>query len=117
MRRLCLTAVAVVLASLSALAQPTYDRWALADSIDAVLGERAFGPAHWGAHVVDLETGEVYYSRDAYASFIPASNMKLLSTAAALDALRWLYATPPYDYGPAPWYMTEGGIPPAPKPN
>jgi predicted alpha/beta superfamily hydrolase len=37
--------------------------------------------------------------------------------AAALDALRWLYATPPYDYGPAPWYMTEGGIPPAPKPN
>lgn len=36
---------------------------------------------------------------------------------AALDALRWLYATPPYDYGPAPWYMTEGGIPPAPKPN
>ncbi|MAQ92208.1 MAG: D-alanyl-D-alanine carboxypeptidase/D-alanyl-D-alanine-endopeptidase [Rhodothermaceae bacterium] len=87
MRRLCLTAVAVVLASLSALAQPTYDRWALADSIDAVLGERAFGPAHWGAHVVDLETGEVYYSRDAYASFIPASNMKLLTTAAALDVL------------------------------
>ncbi|WP_341198052.1 alpha/beta hydrolase [Hyphomonas chukchiensis] len=37
--------------------------------------------------------------------------------AAALDALRWLYATPPYDYGPAPWYMTEDGVPPAPEPD
>lgn len=31
---------------------------------------------------------------------------------AALDALRWLYAAPPYDYGPTPWWMTEGGTPP-----
>ncbi|WP_340691349.1 alpha/beta hydrolase-fold protein [Hyphomonas sp.] len=37
--------------------------------------------------------------------------------AAALDALRWLYATPPYDYGPAPWYMIEGGVPPAATPD
>lgn len=32
---------------------------------------------------------------------------------AALDALRWLYAKPPYDYGPTPWFMTENGEPPA----
>lgn len=32
---------------------------------------------------------------------------------AALDALRWLYATPPYDYGPTPRWMIEGGTPPA----
>lgn len=32
--------------------------------------------------------------------------------AAALDALRWLYPTPPYDYGPTPWYMTDGASPP-----
>lgn len=30
---------------------------------------------------------------------------------AALDALRWLYATP-YDFGPAPWWMTDGASPP-----
>jgi hypothetical protein len=30
---------------------------------------------------------------------------------AALDALRWLYPHPPYDYGPAPWYLVEGGMP------
>ncbi|MGH6952245.1 MAG: alpha/beta hydrolase [Vitreimonas sp.] len=31
---------------------------------------------------------------------------------AALDALRWLYATAPIDYGPRPWWMTEGAAPP-----
>lgn len=34
---------------------------------------------------------------------------------AALDALRWLYALPQLDYGPAPWWMTEGASPPAPE--
>lgn len=32
---------------------------------------------------------------------------------AALDALRWLYARPPYDYGEVPWYLIEGGQPEA----
>jgi hypothetical protein len=35
---------------------------------------------------------------------------------AALEALRWLYAAPPYDYGPTPWFMIEGAAPPPPKP-
>ncbi|MEZ5945386.1 MAG: alpha/beta hydrolase-fold protein [Hyphomonas sp.] len=30
---------------------------------------------------------------------------------AALDALRWLYATPPHESGAMPWYMVEGGVP------
>jgi predicted alpha/beta superfamily hydrolase len=30
---------------------------------------------------------------------------------AALDALRWLYSYPPYDYGPTPWYLREDGSP------
>ncbi len=36
---------------------------------------------------------------------------------AALDALRWLYQSPPIDYGPTPWWMVEGGSPPAQAPN
>ena len=28
---------------------------------------------------------------------------------AAEDALRWLYAAPPYDYGPTPWYLEDTG--------
>lgn len=35
---------------------------------------------------------------------------------AALDALRTLYPTPPYDYGPMPWYMTNGAAPPPSTP-
>ena len=30
---------------------------------------------------------------------------------AALRAFRLLYAEPPYDYGPTPWYLVEGGEP------
>jgi len=40
-----------------------------------------------GALVVDLNTGETLYSRNASKAFIPASNMKLFSDAAALLAL------------------------------
>ncbi|HEX8063434.1 MAG TPA: alpha/beta hydrolase-fold protein [Allosphingosinicella sp.] len=35
---------------------------------------------------------------------------------AALEALRWLYAAAPYDYGPTPWFMIEGAAPPPRKP-
>ena len=42
---------------------------------------------HLGALVVDLNTGETLYSRNATEAFIPASNMKLFSDAAALLAL------------------------------
>ena len=40
-----------------------------------------------GALVVDLNTGDTLYSRNASEAFIPASNMKLFSDAAALLAL------------------------------
>lgn len=40
-----------------------------------------------GISVVDLNTGETVYQRNPYRAFIPASNMKLFSDAAALMAL------------------------------
>lgn len=40
-----------------------------------------------GIVVVDLDTGETLYQRNAERSFVPASNMKLFSDAAALLAL------------------------------
>lgn len=49
--------------------------------------------ARWGVHVVSLRDGRVLYARDAGRLFTPASNMKLYTTAAALDLLgadyRW----------------------------
>ena len=88
--RLRLAALAVLtLAPLAPAvgAQPTSTRAGLADLIDGVLDAGAFDDAYWGAYVVNLDTGEELYDRNASRRFIPASNMKLLSTAAALDAL------------------------------
>lgn len=68
-------------------AQPTRSPAGLAERVDAALDARAFDDAYWGALVVDLETGEVLYERNAARRFVPASNMKLFTTAAALDAL------------------------------
>lgn len=43
--------------------------------------------AYLGAQVVDLTTGAALYQRNATAAFMPASNMKLFSDAAALMVL------------------------------
>lgn len=41
----------------------------------------------WGLLVVDAATGETLYQKNADKYFVPASNMKLLTTALALDTL------------------------------
>ncbi|HTZ47909.1 MAG TPA: D-alanyl-D-alanine carboxypeptidase/D-alanyl-D-alanine-endopeptidase [Verrucomicrobiae bacterium] len=41
----------------------------------------------WGLLVVDAVTGEMLYEKNADKYFVPASNMKLLTTALALDTL------------------------------
>lgn len=80
-----LAALLLALVAAPASAQRAPD--ALAAAIDAVLDRPHFDDAHWGVHVVDLETGETLYARNAQKNFIPASVQKLLTTAAALDAL------------------------------
>ena len=42
---------------------------------------------HWGAQFVDLASGEVIFARNENSFFVPASNTKLFSTAAALMRL------------------------------
>ena len=66
----------------------TCTSWAvpLKSDVDSIL--KQVDPAiNLGALVVDLDTGETLYSRNASKAFIPASNMKLFSDAAALLAL------------------------------
>lgn len=77
----------LLLLATAAAAQPTSTRSGLADRIDAVLDDSDFDDAYWGALVVDLETNAVLYERNATKRFVPASNMKLFTTAAVLDAL------------------------------
>ena len=42
---------------------------------------------HWGAQFIDLTSGEVIFARNENSFFVPASNTKLFTTAAALMRL------------------------------
>src|SRR5262245_19054913 len=58
----------------------------LQSRIAALLDQPKFASARWGARIITPE-GRVVFERDADKAFTPASNMKLYTTAAALDAL------------------------------
>ena len=46
-----------------------------------------FANAHWGILIVDPARGDTLYSRNAGKLFMPASNMKILTSATALAQL------------------------------
>ena len=54
---------------------------------DRVSGVTPVSKGEWGILIVDAATGETLYEKNADAYFVPASNMKLLTTALALDTL------------------------------
>jgi D-alanyl-D-alanine carboxypeptidase/D-alanyl-D-alanine-endopeptidase (penicillin-binding protein 4) len=56
---------------------------ALAAKIAAIVDAGDYARATWGIDVRDLQTGAVVYSRNANDLFVPASNMKLIVSAAA----------------------------------
>ena len=57
----------------------------LQSRIAALLDQPKFASARWGARIITPE-GMVVFERDSDKSFMPASNMKLYTSAAALDA-------------------------------
>lgn len=60
---------------------------ALRERILAHVTHPRFARAHWGVHVVSLETGRVLFSANSDKWFIPASTAKLFTGALALDVL------------------------------
>ena len=64
-----------------------------AKKIDQLIDESGFASARWGISVISLSDGAALYSRNADRLFTPASNMKIYTTAVALDLLgaeyRW----------------------------
>jgi D-alanyl-D-alanine carboxypeptidase/D-alanyl-D-alanine-endopeptidase (penicillin-binding protein 4) len=59
----------------------------LGTELDAILDDPSFAPAFWAVKIQDLRTGRVLYERDPDRFVMPASNMKLVTTAVALRTL------------------------------
>jgi len=70
--------------------------------IDSILAEPETRHARWGILIVDPDRGDTLYSHDAGKLFVPASNMKLVTGAIALDVLGpdFQFATPVLAAGP-----------------
>src|SRR5437868_533674 len=63
------------------------DTRSLAPRINSILSDPDLARGFWGIQVVSLTTGEILYSQNADKLFIPASNTKLFTTAAALGLI------------------------------
>lgn len=59
----------------------------LGAAIEGVTNRPQFSRGRWGILVQTLSSAQTLYSRDAQKYFVPASNVKLLTTAAALHQL------------------------------
>lgn len=59
----------------------------LREQLDDSFNDPNFGNSFWGVLVKSLKTGEILYKRNADKLFIPASNTKLFTSAAALSLL------------------------------
>jgi D-alanyl-D-alanine carboxypeptidase/D-alanyl-D-alanine-endopeptidase (penicillin-binding protein 4) len=69
----------------AALALPSaYD---LQRRIDGVLGKPSLRNVYFSACVVRCDTGETVYEKNSHLALIPASNMKIITSAAALEHL------------------------------
>ncbi len=85
---------------------------AMRQAVDALLARPEFRNAQWGVLVVDPERGDTLYSRNAGKLFLPASNMKLVTTAVALARLGpdYRYATTLAARGPLRDGVLEGDL-------
>ena len=59
----------------------------LTHSIDSLTSQPVFRNAQWGVLIVNPRTGDTLYSKNAGKLFMPASNMKIVTSAVALTLL------------------------------
>jgi serine-type D-Ala-D-Ala carboxypeptidase/endopeptidase (penicillin-binding protein 4) len=112
----CLTVSSLISLGTPLIAPPTFAQSApplqqsqcasqLGPAIDQIIGQPSVNTAHWGILIQALNNpSSDLYSRNADQLFLPASNAKLLTTAAALTRLtpRFRKQTPFLASGQAP---------------
>ena len=76
---------------LGAAAGPSKRERALAADLDRIFNAPVMEQGLWGVEVKSLDTGRVLYARNARTLMMPASNMKILTLAAAAETLGWDY--------------------------
>ena len=59
----------------------------LATAIEQIIDRPSFATARWGIEVQSVSPAQTLYSRDSGSFLVPASNVKLLTTSAALQLL------------------------------
>jgi serine-type D-Ala-D-Ala carboxypeptidase/endopeptidase (penicillin-binding protein 4) len=80
----------------------------LRDQIESIILAPPLDQVHWGIHIVDPDRGQILYSHNSHRKFVPASNMKILSTAAALALLGPEYRYETELWGVGPLRQTDG---------
>jgi D-alanyl-D-alanine carboxypeptidase/D-alanyl-D-alanine-endopeptidase (penicillin-binding protein 4) len=79
--------------TVATVVSPAFADIGLGREIDRLIDQSDLAPARWGVFVMSMSDGRVLYSRNGDKLFTPASNMKIYTTAAALDLLgadyRW----------------------------
>jgi len=93
----------LVLLVLPAEAESGRDPDRLRAAVDAVLDQGSYARAEWGVFVVSLDRGDTLVSRNADIALTPASNMKVLTSAAALHHLG-------ADYRYTTWLLADGPV-------
>jgi D-alanyl-D-alanine carboxypeptidase/D-alanyl-D-alanine-endopeptidase (penicillin-binding protein 4) len=82
---------------------PASSRAELRHTIDSLTSQPAFRNANWGVLIVNPRTADTLYSKNAGKLFMPASNMKIITSAAALTLLG-----PDYTYRTT--FATDGEV-------
>jgi D-alanyl-D-alanine carboxypeptidase/D-alanyl-D-alanine-endopeptidase (penicillin-binding protein 4) len=89
-RRTAASLAAAVLLT-AAAAGPSRQERALAGDLDRLFNAPVMEQGLWGVEVKSLATGRVLYSHNPRTLMMPASNMKIVTLAAAAETLGWDY--------------------------
>lgn len=84
---LILVLLAAGCSTFDAVKEPSSSLEALRAELARKFDDPEFENAHWGVKITSLKTGETVYARNENKMFMPASNMKLFTSASATMAL------------------------------